>query len=276
MANCLFLSPYMIDLATLAAASTASGLSVTNLQDSDPTRKWRSTSITSQYITIDFGATGATACNAAAFINTNLTNSATIRVRASNSSAGAVTSSPSLDVSGIDVYPGSKSALRDWTNHIAFGTWTNANSYRYWRIDFSDAGNSDGYLEAGRLMMAAYWQPSLNMDQSVAISYESVDAVERTAHNQLLTQRRGSVGRRFDLTFSSMDQDEAQDGAMELARLRGAGGDFFVSLDPTHTTRFPQWSMQGVFSAAPRFQGVPLFINGKQCWAFTCTVSEKL
>ena len=274
MANALFLHPYYSDLGTITASTTASGLATSYLQTADPSRKWRSTSITTQWIGIDLGS--ALAATSLALIGGNLTSAATWKIGASNTNVATARSAPSLTAvtAGTSAWIGSKTSNPAWAQHINFAKWANSTGYRYWAIDPTDAGNADGYFEFGRLMLGVYWQPTLNVDQNVAISWMSADPQERTPYNKLMVDRRGNVARQFDLQFSSVDQDECEDGASELARLRGNGGDFLFCLDPEHTTRFPQWSAQCVFGSGVRKDGVPIFLNSKQCWAYRATLLE--
>lgn len=242
MGNALWLDPYMSDLATLTGATAASAsLGLTNLQGYEPTQKYRSTSLSSQFVQADFTTPGAVACNAVAFISTNLTNGATIRVRASNTDP---VSAAAFDQSGIDVYPGSKSTQPGWPHHIAFAKWTNSTAYLKWRIDFTDGSNPDGYLEHGRMMLGAYLQPAVGLDMGVGRDFASADMRDRMAYNKAMLARRGNVARLWTVVYNYLERTEAERGFARLSRLRGNGGDLFFTLDPDETTYFPEYSGQ--------------------------------
>lgn len=272
MSNALFLHPYLSDLATVTASSTASGLTPANVQTADPSLKWQSTSGSGSSLDFDFGA-GGFAATALALISVNLSAAATWFIGASNASiANARTGGGMIAANNTSPWVGGKTAKPDWAHHICLARWANATPFRFWSVVFTDASLT--FIEVGRAMVGIPWQPSTNLDQNVGRGWLSADPQERTPHNKLMVDRRGPTARQFDLMCSSADQDEVEDGAGELARLRGNGGDFLFCLDPDHTTRFAQWSMQCVFASGVRTDGVPFFKNGKQCWAFRASLLE--
>jgi hypothetical protein len=76
-----------LDAATLTAVSAATGYPASALQDQLRARKWRSTSISGQYVQVDFGS--ARPFNTVALIDHNLTFDATLTLTASNSPGGS-------------------------------------------------------------------------------------------------------------------------------------------------------------------------------------------
>lgn len=274
MANIGIGYSYYSDLATLTAGSAVSTLPVTNLQNSDPARKYRTTGLASQYVQADHGSGNSYAYNCVFFVGANFTNSATLQVRASATDPVAA---PALNQSGLDLWPGSKPTKANWAYPIAMASWTNSTAYRFYRFDITDAGNPDGYLEAGRLIACTLWQPASNITpQTPQIGFYSTDPQQRSAHNKLRTARRGYVDRRFDIAFNCLTEADALDGAYEIARLMGFGGDIVFSLDPSHATRFPEFTLYGSFNQV-RTNPVPAFSpDGKHVWQFAATIIEKV
>ncbi len=273
MANALILPSYNFDRATLAmhtGFAAAAGFPLANLQHYDPAKVFRSTA-TSTTFTVDFG-TGIIATSAA-MIGGNLSASAAWTISASNSSASATITVPAFSTATSSMWIGTKPTTLPFP--AAFMSWTNTTAYRYWGFQIVDPAPVAAYLELGRGMLDATWQPTLNLDK-VGKGYFSADIASRGAYNQSLKQRRGSTGRTFDLTFSTVSQAEARQAAV-IARQQGAGGDMFFSVDPTSTSNFAEESAQVEFSSMPRFDDIPLFTTaGQQYWSFRAGLAEIL
>ena len=256
MAAVVILSPTDSDQAALVASAAAASLPVTNLQGMQPQKKWRALSVTSASITIALAQ--AIACNALALVAHNLTSGATLRVRGA-ATAGNVTAAPAVDVT-VSAWPATgKPGVPNWPNWLSLVTWANAVAYQYWRLDIADAGNTDGFLEAGRLVIGAKWQPTTNFDLGgYPLGFDPQDVQTKTPSGYIFTDRRAaSAGRQIALQITGANQREVQDGIAEIQRLRGMWGDVIVCLDPAATTDFHRQSMQGVFTAKPRFPIVP-------------------
>ena len=253
----LLLSPRDSDLATLVASAQASTLPVGNLQTIQPQKKWRGTGVTAASITIALAS--PIACNALALAAHNLTPAAYLRVRGA-ATAAAVTASPIVDTSYQSAWPlGIKPAVASWPNYLSLVRWTNAAALQYWQLDISDPGPGQTYLEAGRLVIGATWQPTTNFDLGgYPLGFDSLDVQTKTPSGYIFTDRRAaSAGRQIALQITGANQREVQDGIAEIQRLRGMWGDVIVCLDPAATTDFHRQSMQGVFTAKPRFPIVP-------------------
>lgn len=273
MANIVILSPRDSDAASLTADSEVSTLPAANLQNIQPKRKWRTTTLT-PYLTLDFGAAGI-AANGLAVIGHNLTGAATIRVRAKATSD--VTSSPTVDTTAVSAWPATgKPSDAYWPQYLSWVAWANASALRYWRIDFDDGANADAYLQAGRLMLGRYWQPTNNFDLGgTPLGFDQVDVQTRTDYGEIFMDRRArSAARRFSLAISAADREEVLGGIGEIQRLRGGWGDVACLLDTAATTHFHRHSMQGVFTAAQEHQMVPLFNTNGEAWTVNFPLRE--
>jgi len=276
MSNVLILSPGKSDAATLAASSELASLPASNLQNMQPKRKWRSDAATSPYLELDFGAAGC-AATGFALIGHNLTASATIRVR--GKATYPVTSSPTVDTTALSAWPSSgKPSDESWPHYLSWLSWSNVTALRYWRIDIADGTNPDGYVEAGRLMLGAYWQPSLNFDLAgTPLAYDQRDVQIATDYGNTFTDRRATTAPRlFQLQISAANRTEVLAGIAEIQRLRGMWGDVACLLDPAATTHFHRHSMQAVFAGQQRHQTPPLFDASGEMWSVDLNLREVL
>ncbi|NDH64091.1 MAG: hypothetical protein EBY18_21155 [Alphaproteobacteria bacterium] len=209
MANIVILSPVDSDAAILGVSSAVSTLPAGNLQNMQPKRKWRSSGLT-EYITVDFGAGGA-ACNGLVLVGHNLTGAATLRLR--GKATPDVTVSPTVDTTAVSAWPATgKPAVGDWPQHLSWLSWSNSTALRYWRLDIADGANPAGYLQAGRLVLGRYWQPSINFDLGgTPLAYDQRDVQVTTDYGEIFTDRRQrSAARRFGLQVSAAEPvDEA-------------------------------------------------------------------
>lgn len=275
MANILFLSPRLSDLATLTASSEVSSLPATYAQNQEPTKVWRTTGCAAESLILDFGAGGAVV-NQAALVAHNLTSAATIRLRLADT-VPDLTAAPAKDSTAVSAWPTSgKHTDPTWPHELSLVGVTNSTAYRYARLDFIDAANADTYLEFGRIAVGRAWQPTYNLDLDPSIGFVPLDVQEPSPYGQTFTDPRPWAQRQFDLAFSAANQDDVHDYAMELSRLRGQAGDVIVCLDPAATTRFHRWSMQALFTGRATYKAQPLWDGANQTWGFSASLIEKL
>lgn len=275
MATILFLSPRVSDAATLTASSEVESLPANFAQNPEPTKVWRTTGCTAEYLILDFGSGGAVV-NAASLVGHNLTSAATIRLRLADT-VPALTAAPAVDSTALSAWPSSgKHTDPDWAHELSLVQATNTTAYRYARLDLADALNADGYLDVGRVAVGRAWQPTYNLDLDPTIAFVPIDVQEPNSYGQTFTDPRPWAQRQFDLAFSAANQDDVHDYAMELSRLRGQAGDVIVCIDPAATTRFHRWSMQALFTGRAAFKAQPLWDGANQTWGFTASLIEKL
>lgn len=270
MANALFLSPYWSDLATISASTTSGSLAASNMQTAEPTQVWTSTAGSGSYIDLDFGASGAIAATAVALINLSIASANTIAVFASNTSNAAARAGAAIS-SAASPYPGGKTTEAGWPYHIGFAKWSNSTAYRYWSVTFPTVTGSS--VSVGRLMLGAYLQPTINLDQDIGRDYVSADMRERTSYNKAMLARRGNAARLWTILYSHVDEAEAERGFARLARLRGNGGDFLFCLDPDETTYFPEYTGQFTFESLS-MPNVPFFNGSGQMYGVRTQMLE--
>ena len=268
----LFLSPDDSDLATLAAGSAA--MAVANLQDQQPSKKWRSTS-TADYVTVTF--TGPVAANAVTWCAHNGSAGLYLRVRGYDSAADfAALTNVVVDTNWKSAWPlGIKPRERNWLNHGSLLRWTNDRPLQYWRIDVADGGAGQTYTEAGRLMLGRWVQPTYNLDHEGGLGRVSADLQITSDWGATLTEARFRP-RALDARFSAQEQRDAFDWFDELQRLRGTAGDFVVIIDPAATTDFHRYFLHGLLGSTGMMQPVRLWSGTGFLWSFTVPVKETI
>lgn len=234
--NFTLLSPASSDAATMTASQEATGGPVTNLQDLQPTRLWKSNNLTSVSIEVDMGAVST--INQVGLLFHNLTSSGTIQVRTADTQAN-LTAAPTQDET-LEAYTqleGGASDLGDAfdLNHFFIHrnpAWSN----RWVRLDFSDGSNPAGFFSAGRLVIGNAWQSPMNLSQIRWPGYIDISDEVQTLSNRTYMverpKRRTLSGR---LRFS--EESDYLDNFDELMRLRGGNKDVLFCLKPTETLR---------------------------------------
>ena len=249
------------DDGTLSGGSWSGSLPLANLQDRQPSIVARSTSAAAAntIVNCDFGE--ARTISFVALLKHNLTQQGQWRVRLSNDAAFAT----SLYDSGqIDIWPTVYPfGVGLWGEFVWGGKLTTAeaatygiNAYRvlaasvfarYLRIELFDTANAAGYLQAGRLIAAPAWQPSINLQYGWQI--EQVDESRKTR------SRGGQTyvdivpkARRLSFALASLEEDEMWGYAYELDRQKGVGGDILVMVDPAKTTHLHRQTVYGTLA----------------------------
>jgi len=221
---------------TLAASTVAGTLVVENLLTDTKSAVWRST-VTSATLTVTWAATETIGCVAMPFCN--FTSSATIRVRCYTNVGDG---SPVFDSTPILACPYVAPPVASWGNYPA-----GVNSFSYggavyacaWFdevpckkivIDLADGGNSDGYIEASRLVLGGYWSPAINPSYGAALAIQDTSKHFRNDAGDLMTD----VGARSRKLTMSLNDMRAADRAQLTNILRGNGltMPIFVSLFP--------------------------------------------
>ena len=178
-------------------------------------------------------------------------------MRAATSQAN-LTASPGYDSTSVSVWP--TTGLEDWPFvHGILWLGASPQTFRWWRVDYADAGNADGVLEAGRLIIAKAWQPTRN--RRFGMSFTFIDPSPRRAArggqlHVLPLERR----RRLDFGLALLSETEVMENAFELQRLRGLGKDVLVIPDPTKTA---QQARQAIYGLLPELSPIsdPRFNN---------------
>tara|TARA_R110000824_G_scaffold271664_2_gene460150 strand:- start:134 stop:982 length:849 start_codon:yes stop_codon:yes gene_type:complete len=261
---------YVDSPGTISADTAVGTLPVSNLQDRQLVKVFRNTA-TSSVITVDFGSIKT--IDHVALVDHNITQAGTINIDLST-------------VSDFSVLAYDGAAEIAWPTAEEFGTlpwgvfvWGGIlgstvgykiSSYaimpttiaaRYLRITISDSTNTDGYIQAGRLVAGPSYVPSVNA--AFGMEFEFVD-------NSRVSKSRGGqtfideVDRyrvcRFELR--NIPQDEMMANVFNnLDRLRGVAKDVLIIPQPDDSDTWITQNVYGrVISSSPVYNtGMSLY-----------------
>jgi len=217
----------LADDATLTASHETGSLVRGNLLTAGLTEIWRPNAVTGVYLVIDLGAAYAVAI--IALINTNLTSAATWQIRGATSEAN-LTAAPGYDSGSVTAWPaGAGVAIRGYVDPVHIPSA--AQSYRWWRIDLTDAANPDGYLQAGRLVMTKAVEPARNFDRGRGVYIVDPSVIRRTRGGQGAA-RSETIRRGLEFGLSGLSKAEALGSLFDLEWLAGSTREIAVCLEP--------------------------------------------
>lgn len=238
MPNLRVIYDNVADKASVAASSTAGGLSASNLLTDTKVAVHRSTGTSVTY-TLTWASNQT--LGAVALPATNLSSTASVLVRLFSDSAGA---NLLLDSGSRAACPASNLGLHGWAtpnaNAFAHGgaskvaVWLEfqPTNVRRCEITVTDPDNAAGYIDCSRIVAGPFWQSPRNPDYGVRAGFADLTKTQRTDSGDLLIQR----GAQYQtLSLSVKDLDEP--ARAELAKvLRSAGTHrlMFYSVLPEH------------------------------------------
>lgn len=216
-----------VPAATLSGTAPVSTLPLTNMQDPQP-RKVARWSATTAYMVADFGA--AAPIGLVALSGTNLTTSATRRVRLS--SADATGAAGDVHDSGT---AGAGADIR-YNGTVIYHLSADA-SARYLRVDITDATLT--WLDVGLFLAGPGFRPSRNFQYGMSLGYQEFGIAEASPIGVRFASRRGR-GRAISLRFDFASEVEAMTNHIELARMSGGTENIVVVPDPDGTYKAQQ------------------------------------
>jgi len=189
-----FLYDNKVDDYTLTANSTATGYSVTNLQDPQLEKKYRTEGSSSEYVQFDAGAGNTVSANACAVCNHNFSTDGTMHIQAATNSSDLGTTDGLLD-----------EAITRSTGIMT--EYFNATTARFWRLYIDDTGTTGGYSELGRWILTTYFSPT--NENSFDWPYELIDnsASHETIDGQIYGDKN-RLSRLMSLNFSNVGDVE--------------------------------------------------------------------
>jgi hypothetical protein len=201
------------DEALLSASSELATMPGANVQQPHVAQAWHTAAgVRDAYLLLDMGA--AVACQLLGLMGTNLTATATVRVRASLTDPAAL-ASLAYD-SGV-LAAKSKSGYGQTYHDLA------STSARYWRIDIADAAVADN-LQIGRLFLGPRWQPSSNQEYGWQVTPLDDSTVDESYGGQDYPNIRARR-RQLQFQLNWMDEAEMYGNAFAAARAVGVVGD---------------------------------------------------
>lgn len=243
MSNLVFAgAPNRADEATLAAGSAQATLPVTNLQDRQIVKPWRTTTTApaSTWVTANFGAPQT--IGVVALIRHNFSQGSRWRVRLGYDPTFAAVS---YNSGWLDVWPQFEEfgalpwGVFQWGGLVPREVVAQINLSahhllpgpvvaQHLRIDIEDAANPDGFLQAGRLLAGPAYRPSHDMIYGWSIGFEDPSTVSKSRGGQtwIDVQERFRVLR---FTLSNLSESEAFNNVFDyLYRRKGIAGDVLV------------------------------------------------
>lgn len=210
------------DTLTCTAIDATSGYPATNVQHQFLSRAWRSSGVsTVEWLMLDAGS-GLT-CSADTFViaGHNLTSAATIAVKgnSTNSWAGAPF---------VATFTFSTEAML---------VYTVAQAYRYFRFEFTDAANPDGFVEIGRIGLYVKYQ--VESAPNGAFTYGIADST-RTSRS-ITGQKYGDLGiqaRTYDLSMGLVSETVRR-GLLGVYAVVGQVTPIFLVIDENQTAKIP-------------------------------------
>lgn len=224
------------DDALLTTDSELASLPASNVQHGHVARKWHTAAaVKSAYLVFDMGA--SVACQLLAVIGSNLTASATLRLRASDADSGA-TSSLLLDTGTLNstAKTGYGASYHDFTNTTA----------RYWRLDLADATVDDN-LQVGRVFLGPRWAPSSNQEYGWSVQVRDPSVIDRAYAGQRYANTKPQQ-RVLQFGLSFMDESEMYTNAFALARAAGIVGDVLAVHDTLGGVYIAEQSVWGALT----------------------------
>ena len=227
-----------IDAATLTASSTSGTLGADNLKNRALKKVARTTGVAAEWFQVDFGQ--AETLSTVALWNHNLGVDGVLRVRLSDN---ADMSAPvydgefdawasvygvdeiGLDLCGLDGTP----ILSELNEYKAYRLMRLGGSFeaRYLRLDLADAGNADGYLQAGRLVAGIGWQPSRNFSMGWELDWIDPSTQIDMEDGGVWFDKREKY-RVLKLPFGFAEEADAQGVFNDLKRIVGHSRDILV------------------------------------------------
>jgi hypothetical protein len=227
------------DRASIAASSTAGALVASNLQNDIKSQIWRSVGTTAT-LTLTW-PNGSEMVGVVTLPFNNFTSTATIQVQGYTNIGD---STPLFDTGAQYACP---SSLGDFVwgslplgvNAYSFGggsyatIWFPIATVRKLVVTLVDASNTDGYLEAARLVTGSYWEPTYSAQYGAEMSANDTSKHERSDSGDLHTDR-GPQYRSLTVDIQYMPTTD-RNQMWRIALGNGMGYPVYFSLTPENS-----------------------------------------
>ena len=243
----------------IQASSEAATMPATNLSNSLPSIKWRSGTYAAGAtirIRMDIGSVSNRTVNAFCLYNHNLSSAAQYRLKAYASESerdadtdgtGAATwydsswttvaapASIGYGTGAYATYGYGGYPLEGWLRYQFIAKFLDTSIVaRWWGLFVKDAGNTSGYLEAGRLLLSKYYSPSVNFEWGYSLDWVDPSKQIRTRGGALRSEFRTPY-RRASVSYSWLDAYDL-DFILEIERLIGRRGEILWTAYPNDDT----------------------------------------
>lgn len=245
MSNMIISSTNRIDDATsITADSEVASLPITNAQDRQLVKVYRSDGATTVQIDVDFGQ--GRLVDFTAIVRHNMTQTSTYRVRLSNVSDFSTTV---YDSGTSDAWPRVEEfgtlpwGVFSWGGFLnpsvaaqytvsTFDVLDSPVVARYLRIDLADSDSADGYIQFGRLICGPAYRPSNNYAFGSEFTFVDESRVVKSRGGQTFIDEVERF-RRVRFTLINIPEAEIFDNVFNnIDRLRGIVNDILVIPQP--------------------------------------------
>lgn len=220
---------------TQLVGSTAGGFPLTNLIDDTKSKTWRSTDLLSPKLKVTWAAAQTLSGVALAF--TNLIAGSTFQVTLYDATSGGTLL---LDTGAVDVdysYDAPVGFSSIGSASFAYGGGANVAAFfastagvRRMEIEFTSAGNPDGYIELSRIIAGSYWEPEKGASYGASVAFVDSTTGQRTSAGGLITDR-GTIHREMSFSLGAMSATD-RTNLNNLFRSIGKSQPLFISLTP--------------------------------------------
>lgn len=118
---------------------------------------------------------------------------------------------------------------------------------RYWRVNIADTGNTAGYIDLARLVLADSYIPSLNMAYGAKLTWSS-ESTRTTTDGGAYVHQAKPRRRLLECVLDDMPQDELLANLFEIARRVGTTEQLYVVFDPADATHAVRRNFLGVLN----------------------------
>ena len=229
------------DGVTLTVTSTAGNYAATNMQNKQPSLKWRSTTDAAQTISGDFGAAEVIGC--VVLYNHNISAAGTIAVTlASNSGFSTDVFTKTVDALDATLGYGTQKYGHDgyggyselgWQQRFTI-IWFTPVSRRYFKVVITDTTNSDEYVEVGRMMWGDF--TTIPYRYGSELGWREQTEVTRTRGGALRSDARDPY--RYTNVESTILTDDSVADVLEIFRAAGRRSDVLWSGFPENTDEY--------------------------------------
>lgn len=246
MANIFLAWQNRADEGTLSNGSWSASLPLTNLQNRQVQKVARSSNALAASTKFDIDLGAAKSIGVVALVVHNISVTGTVRITASDT---ATFTTLYYDSGTVQVWPSGviDQSLLEWEDdNFWLGTLSaqaragyqspfiqklpSITPMRYWRVEIVDTGNSDGYVQIGRLFMARGWSPTVNYAYGSGLGFQDPTPVETSLSGAEYFDMRSKF-RVMNFELQYMTDTEAYSYALDLQRLAGVSGELLVIPD---------------------------------------------
>lgn len=238
-----FLTTFNSDTAAITSLSAASAHAAANVQTAFPKQTWRSTGLSNEWLKFDMSL--ATSINFVSFFANNLTNAATVKVYAHASDLG--------DTEAAWAGASYSATITSFDTRAALYVPAASQSYQWWLLTFTDAGNSAGYIEVGKVAIGSSTSPTDNISENLTENLMDPSEQNATLGAMIYTTERQAY-KTFDFEFvdiTTADQAYLRNIYNTVGKKTPIVISFDSDIEPVNLTAYGVFTSDLSFSFSP-------------------------